>query len=93
MRFFKRKLKELKATITNRCMYQEILKDESLNNKQLHELSRNADPYIRIGVIHHKNTTLAILTNLLNDSDINVRETASDKMHAMLKGVGKLYYK
>lgn len=93
MKLFTKALNKEKETIANRCMYQDILKNQNLNNKQLHELSNNVDPIIKIGVINHKNITLAILTNLLNDKDINVRETACDKMQSMLRTAGKLYYK
>lgn len=93
MNFFKKIFNQKKEELSNRCMYQDILKNQDLNNKQLHELSNNADPIIKIGVINHKNITLAILTNLLNDKDINVRETACDKMQSMLRTAGKLYYK
>jgi len=69
--------------IFNREMYLDILKDENLTAKQLHELSHNPDSLVRLEVLNHKNVTRGIITSALLDDDINVRETAQDKLYAL----------
>jgi hypothetical protein len=69
--------------IFNRQMYLDILKDENLTTKQLYELIANHDSAVRLEVLNHKNVTRGIITSALLDDDVNVRETAQDKLNAL----------